>query len=457
MREGNFRLRHRILACAVSGSLGMMMAQPAFAETELDVLKRELAEQKKLLAEQRQLIDRLVSAQESQKQINAKVEAQVASTASKPSGAPGDSLEVYGVGDVSVTNMNSGFGYKGSVGSGGMSSSRLGVKGERAITEDLKLIGLAEAGVLLDTGSVSNSQVTPGINNSYASSQGQNGTGAQIFSRQVYLGLKSEKAGSITAGRQYSGSYLAAAATANAMGAGFYGTSAIILPLVGMPTRVNNSLIYTSPKMAGFTAMALVTSGSENNVVGDTTITSTTTKTNDRAGQGADLALFYKKGPLEAALTGWTITNASYATGETALAKKTGVQLAANYDFGIIRVHGTYVQGKTSGGNYENVTKLYSKVSGSSVSASIPFGPNRIYVSYSQFDDKSDLNRDARLVGLAYTYDLLKNTKLYASWGKMINNGNASYSLADGGNLVGNVSAPGVKPVGYMLGVNTTF
>lgn len=456
MRDGYIRLRHRILAGAICGSLGMLMAQPAFADSELEVLKRELAEQKQRISDQQKMIERLMSAQESQKQINAKVEAQVASTASKPAAAPGDSLEVYGVGDVNVASMNSGFGHKTSIGSGGMSSSRLGVKGERAISSDIKVVGLAEAGVLLDTGSTSNTQVTPGINNSYASSGGQNGTGPQLFSRQVFLGLKSETAGSVTLGRQYSGSYLAAAAIANAMGAGFYGTSAILLPLVGMPTRVNNSLIYTSPKMGGFTAMALVTTGSENNVVNDAVVG--TTKTNDRAGQGSDLALFYKNGSLEAALTAWSVTNASYAAvGENALAKKTGAQLAANYDFGIIRVHGTYVQGKTSGGNYENVTKAYSKSSGSSLSASIPFGPNRFYVSYSQFDDKSVLNKDAKLVGLAYTYDLLKNTKLYATWGKMINNNSATYSLADGGNLVGNVTIPGFKPVGYMFGVNTTF
>ena len=111
--------------------------------------------------------------------------------------------------------MNSGAGHKASFGSGGLASSRIGVKGERSLGGDLKVLGLAEAGVLLDTGNTGNASVVPGINNSAASSGGQLGTGSQLFSRQVYAGLASGRYGSVTIGRQYAGSYLAAAVTGN--------------------------------------------------------------------------------------------------------------------------------------------------------------------------------------------------------------------------------------------------
>lgn len=453
MKEGNHQAgRKRILVGALSAAFGAIVAMPLHAETEIEALRRELAEQK-------QLIGKLLAAQEAQKQINEKVEKQVTAKENPPTpvATAGSGMSVYGVADVNVTSMNSGAGHKASFGSGGLSSSRIGVKGERALGGDLKVVGLAEAGVLLDTGNTGNASVVPGINNSAASSGGQLGTGSQLFSRQVYAGLASGRFGSVTIGRQYAGSYLAAAVTGSALGVGFYGYSGSILPLAGMPTRVNNSLVYLTPSIYGFTGHLTYTTGSENNVLSDTVVTGTT-KTNDKAGQGYDLAVFYKNGAFNAAATGWDIYNASFeSAGETGLARKTGWQLAANYDFGFVKLHGTVVGGRISGGNYENVTKSLSKSSGWSLSAAVPLGDHRIFASYTRFDDRSPLNRDAKLFGLGYSYDLYVNTKLYAAWGRMANNQNARYSLADGGNLVGNVTSAGFDPDGYMAGLNYSF
>lgn len=451
MKEGIYLTsRQRFLVKALSATFGCLAAMPVLADSEIEALKRELAEQK-------QLIGKLLAAQESQKQINAKMEAQTVAKAPPAAETSPSGISVYGVADVNVSSMNSGAGHKVSFGSGGLSSSRIGVKGERGLGGDLKVVGLAEAGILLDTGSTGNASVVPGINNSAASSGGQLGTGSQLFSRQVYAGLASGRFGAVTIGRQYAGSYLAAAVTGNAMGVGFYGYSGSILPLAGMPTRVNNSMVYLTPSFYGLTGHLTYTTGSENNVVSDTVV-SGTTKTNDKAGQGYDLALFFKHGPFNAALTSWNIYNASYeSAGEIGLARKTGWQVAANYDFGVVKLHATAVGGKISGGNYESVTKSLSKSSGWSVSAAVPIGSHRIYTSYTSFNDRSPLNKDAKLWGLGYSYDLYANTKLYASWGKMLNSQNAKYSLADGGNLVGNVITSGFDPEGYMAGLNYSF
>ncbi|MBS0356016.1 MAG: porin, partial [Proteobacteria bacterium] len=110
-----------------------------------------------------------------------------------------------------------------------------------------------------------------------------------------------------------------------------------------------------------------------------------------------------------------------------------------------------------SGGNYENVTATLSKAEGWSVSAGIPVWRGKALVSYSQLDDKSIKNRDASLLGLGYAYKLQDSTTLYGTWGKVLNKANASYSLTDGGNLVGTVAKPGYDPNGYMLGVNHVF
>jgi hypothetical protein len=98
-----------------------------------------------------------------------------------------------------------------------------------------------------------------------------------------------------------------------------------------------------------------------------------------------------------------------------------------------------------------------SKASGWSVSAGFPFGKNNVLFSYASIDDKSSLNRDGKLLGLAYTYELYKGTKLYGSWGKQFNNANATYPLTNGGDLVGNVSTAGYDPTGFMMGINSVF
>lgn len=451
--------RKLVLAGAVAGVLAVG-AVPAFGETETEAqLRRELAEQKKM-------IERLMAAQEAQQEALSKTKAEILAASRTSAGTPtsrsdDSDIALYGVADANVMRVNSGFGEKTTFGSGGLAASRLGVKGSKAIGDGWSVVGLAEAGVHLDTGSVGNNATATGLNNTNASSNALNGLGTQIFTRQIYFGLKSGRIGTFTFGRQYAGSYIAAA-TSNAMGVGMFGYSGGILPAVGFPTRVNNSLVYMTPKFGGgFSAQAMYSTGSENNVSSDTALTATT-KTNDKAGQGYDLALFYSSGPLYAVATTWNVYNASYsvpAAGlvETELARKIGGQVGASYDFGSAKLFATYVSAKISGGNYENVTKALSNSSGWSMSASIPLGKHRLYGSYTALDDKSVLNKDAKLIGLGYTYDLYKNTKLYASWGKMLNNGNASYSLPDSGDLVGNVAMPGFKPTGYMTGVNFSF
>ncbi|WP_300434560.1 porin [Zoogloea sp.] len=445
------RIRPRKLAYGIA-VMGLAAAMPAFAETEVEALKRELAEQK-------QLIQKLIANQDSQTRAIAKMETQSASgaTAKGSSGTAIPGITFYGTVDVNVASTNSGFGSKTSINSGGMTASSVGVKGQKDLGHKLRAVGEVEVGFDLSTGGVGNGAVTPGVNATSPSSGGYLGNGNQIFSRQAYAGLASDDFGTLTLGRQYTGSYVAAAILGNAFGPGFFGSGATFLPVVGgMPTRVNNSVVYRTPNLSGFSGWLTYTVGSENNTSLNTAVGSTTTT--DQAGSGWDLALFYKTGALSTALTSWNVLNTSFVTaGETALARKSGWQAVVNYDFGFVKLYGTLLSGKISGGNYENITRTLSESSGWSTSAAIPFGDGTIIASYSKLDDKSSLNKDGNLIGLAYTYQLVKGTKVYGSYGKLTNNQKASYSLANGGDLVGNVARPGFDPTGYMVGVNSSF
>jgi hypothetical protein len=224
-----------------------------------------------------------------------------------------------------------------------------------------------------------------------------------------------------------------------------------------MPTRLNNSLVYATPTVAGLNAQLTLTSGVGNNVRGvNGTAASATT---DQSGRGGDLAVFYAAGQAKAAVTAWHLRNASFnpSLGETGLATRKGFQLAANYDFGPVRLYGTFVHGRVAGGGYEAGTKSLSDVTGWSVSGGIPLAGGTVLTSYTRVRDKSALpDKDAKLAGIAYTYRLHDATTLYASWGTLLNGRHAAYSLADGGDLVG-VSAPGFHVTGFMTGLNQVF
>lgn len=422
-------------------------SQTVFADTEIESLKRELAEQ-------RQLIERLLAAQSMSSVQNTASAPPPTSSGASP--ATNSNFTFYANVDVNVMSVDTGFGAKTTVGTGGMTPSSIGVKGQRDIGNGFNAIGELEAAVAIDNGAVSNGPVALGINNATASSGGLTGGGSQIFSRQAYAGVSTEY-GSLTLGRQYTGSYIAAAVYGTTLGSGFLGNSATFLPSIGgMPTRVNNSIVYKTPSVKGFSSHITYTVGSENNTTSD--VTSGATKTNDTAGQGWDILLSYKDGGLNAGLSTWNVKNNAYAAiGETGLSTKQGQQLALSYNFGGPRLNANYVSGEISGGNYENVTKTLSKSSGWGISGAMPFGKNTVLASYSQLNDQSLLNKNGTLYGLSYTYELASNTKFYASWAKQINDSASTYALPDGGDLVGSVATPGFSPSGFMIGINAKF
>ncbi|MFA6608972.1 MAG: porin [Candidatus Paceibacterota bacterium] len=447
-RNINLPARKSAVACSVA-AMGLLAAAPAFADSEIEALKQQVAEQGRL-------IQRLLTTQQSQKQEIDSVKSTTtpASNATDPSRV---AFTAYGVLDVNVANTNSGFGSKTTFGSGGMEASYLGVSARKALGDTgLTAVGTLEAGIGIDTAGAGNAAAALGTNVGSPSSGGLLGTGSQLFSRQAFVGIASDK-GTLTFGRQYAPSYLAVAGVGSAFVAGFFGNPTTLISSVGgMPTRLNNSLVYKTPVINGFLGHLIYSTGSENNTANDTVVGATTT--NSKAGAGYDLALFYTKGPLKAVVTTWNVNNASYATvGENGLAKKTGVQEDISYDFGFIKLYGMHFDGKISGGNYENVTKTLSSSSGSGISASVPFGKHKIYMGYGRLNDKSLLNKDASIFGVSYSYEIATGANAYVSWGKVKNEANSAYPLISASDILGTVATPGYSPSGLMVGLNYKF
>ncbi|QIL74202.1 porin (plasmid) [Diaphorobacter sp. HDW4B] len=436
---------NKIVSHLAFTAFALVASCPAMANSEIEELRKELAAQK-------ELIQQLMTAQK-----NAPAYTPPPVSVEPPIPAAEKVLTFYGIADVGVQNTNSGQGSKWSIGTGGWLASRFGLSVNKPITPDLKAVAVAEAGVQYGTGAAGAASVTPGINNGYASSSASTSAGTQLFGRQIYAGVSSKTFGAVTAGRQYAGTFALNGMT-NALAFNGYGYSGSIMGANGMPTRVNNSVVYVSPSLNGFSGQLLYSTGSDNNTNGDVPIAAgSTIKSNDKAGRGLDLEAHYINGPVLVGASTWNFYSTTFTGAETGLSKRSGFQVGGAYDFGPIKVFANYMDGRIKGGGYENVTKAFSKTGAYSLSAMVPFGKHRFFASVTDFNDKSVNNMDAKLYGIGYTYQAEETTKYYIAAGHMNNSAKAAFSLPDGGSLVGNVLTPGRGVTGLMAGVTLGF
>ena len=453
--------KQTIVAVAAMILLGSGPALAADVDSEVEALKQELAAQRKLieqlLAKQAEAPKSPTDTTELQQQLRDRERSAIAGPVpAKPDNPGTPQFRFYGIADVSVNQANSGYGPKTRLeGTGGFSNSRLGVQATSTVGP-VKVTALAEAGVQFDTGEAGNATPATGTNVSTPSSGGTLGTGSQVFSRQMWAGIDAGF-GQVSIGRQYAGSYFMMGAIGSAHGDGLYGNLTSLLPVVGaMPTRLNSSIAWSTPQVANLRGQFTYSTGSENNTHGNVVTGATTLSS--KSGQGFDMTGVYSYAKGQAAVSTWNLNNATFVTaGETAIAKKKGFQLAANYDFGVVQIFGDFIHGTISGGNYQEVTKTLSSATGYGLSAIVPFGKSKLSAGWTRLNDMSLLNKDATLYGVSYWYELMPNALLYATAGKVLNNRNANYSLLDGGNLDGNVARVGFHPNGVEGGMNYRF
>lgn len=210
------------LVGALIAAIGLGSALPAQAETEIEALKRELAEQ-------RQLIQRLLAQQENQDQAVTRIEQKVANAPAAAPAAPASAmpkgLSIYGVLDGGVeriTNVKDGD-KTGSLtrvpGITGTIASRLGFRFSKEITPSLNAIATLETGFNLDNGTL--------------------GQGGRIFGRQLFAGVETPY-GTFSIGRQYS--MLIFAMDADLLGPNIYALGSLDAYLPN--ARYDNSLAW---------------------------------------------------------------------------------------------------------------------------------------------------------------------------------------------------------------------
>lgn len=255
--------------------------------------------------------------------------------------------------------------------SGVSTGSRIGFRGREDLGSGMSAIFTLETGLLADTGAFDQ--------------------GGLLFGRQAFVGLNGA-AGTVTLGRQYTPIYQTLL-IADPFGNNYGGASGQLMSGEKAGTRMNNTVIYTTPTFNGLNAQAAYGFGE---VAGDSSRSRQT-----------GLAAGYSGGPLTVRLAHHQTNNA------TATDRAKNTLLVGKYDFGVAAASLGYGINKGLG-TIDSRDLL--------VGVSVPFGPHTVMATYIRKDDRSAANTfDAHQHAVAYNYALSKRTSLYAAYAKLSN------------------------------------
>lgn len=226
------RPRQRLLVVAIAGLMAAAAA-PAFAESEIDGLKRELAEQRKL-------IEQLMAERTAEKMVAPAAAAPAAPVANAVTSSPG--VRIYGILDGGVEHITNIATASGTGSVTRMPSitatlpSRVGISATKEFASGFKGIATAEIGFNTDDGTL--------------------GQGGRIFGRQLFAGVDTPY-GAVTYGRQWS-MLLYGMMSSDLIGPNVYALGSMDPYLASM--RYDNSIAWRG-KFGGFSAGALYSTG----------------------------------------------------------------------------------------------------------------------------------------------------------------------------------------------------
>jgi predicted porin len=340
-----------------------------------------------------------------QKKIIALAIAGLASTAAFAQ----SNVTIYGIADAYVAQVRSNGNLTSTVvGSGGLSTSRIGFKGVEDLGNGLKALFVLEYRLDIDKNST--------IGGSYATT-GANASGP---ARQQMVGLTGGF-GTAVAGRlqttafDWQSKYITLGATAfdgyNKM------TGAYRINLTN-DARAENAVAYISPNMGGVTialnhafALEQATSATANNI------------------SATLIGVYYDNGPLSVGFVGEKLQGGG--TSETTEA--TDLALGASFDFKVVKLTGTYQTTKSNAaGASAQATKFNSVYH---LGAQIPVSAKgTVHVQWAQNTNKTSTHLgddNGKGLSVAYTHALSKRTTAYAGVGFLDNSGNgSSYTYA---------------------------
>lgn len=323
-------------------------------------------------------------------------------------------VTVYGVVDAYFGHGEYGDNKLSAINSGGLSGSRLGFRGKEDLGNGLSAVFTLE----------------------YALATDQNAGVGTAGARQQFVGLEGGF-GFIGLGRQYAPGYFVsrydAAGGSGALSAQIQLAKAAKAMIdAGSGSRVNNSINYTSPKMNGFAVNAIYGFG-EKNQIDDRS-------EGDVLGLGAD----YASGPIAVGFV------YQQKDGGAARDQKEWM-LGGSYDFGIVKLLGSYQQVKDAIGASGDTDKVYQ------LGAVAPVGSGKLHVAWGKLDADAGSSRDVKSWVLAYTHSLSKHTTGYLGFLRNENGNDASQSLLASNKDALGATVRGEDSNNFVIGVRHSF
>jgi len=333
-------------------------------------------------------------------------------------------VTIYGIMDAGFVGEQGGKnGTVNKVSAGGLSASRLGFKGTEDLGGGLSAVFTLETGIKGDTGELDNTSNT-------------------LFNRQAFVGLSSKTAGTLTLGRQYTPWYNTLSQVADPFAAGMEGSAKNLFPAGGTNVRNSNSVVYKSPDWNGITGELFYGAGEQKG---------------EAVGRQLGASLGYQNGPLNVRAAFNTRNGGSSATKFTDPGRN--ALIAANYDFKVAKVFAAFGINRGNGSTpFPNDTAYTSVAVPQStdnriwlVGATVPVSAaGTVVASWTQVEDHSSLDHDAKQAAIGYLHALSKRTTAYASVGKVGNRHGGSYT-------VGNNADVGTGHKGYGVGIRHMF
>ncbi|MBB3224959.1 porin [Pseudoduganella umbonata] len=311
-------------------------------------------------------------------------------------------VKVYGVMDAGlVAEYGSPGGNRTGVTGGVASGSRLGFKGTEDLGGGLSANFVLESGINIDTGT--------------------SGQGGVLFGRQAWVGLAGAF-GSVSAGRQLSPYYKVLRDVADPFADGLAGQA---MNIIAGYRRIDNSVVYGTPKLAGWSAEVAYGAGE---VPGGLAVNGT----RKRVFSGT---LNYAAGALAVSL-------GHHRREDALLPDHIGnTLLAARYRVGAVTAHAALVRARGLGGETSRDALL-----GLAYAA----GPHRVLFSAIRHDDGSAAHRDASQFGVGYLYALSRRSDIYTAYGHIDNDNGAAFR-------VGNATDDGNGNAAFNLGFRHAF
>lgn len=320
------------------------------------------------------------------------------------------SVTLFGVVDANLSYAKSSGKTLKTMGTDGISSSRLGFRGEEALGGGLKASFWLESAVNPDAGTAN---------------------ATRFWHRRSSVSLAGEF-GEVRLGRYLTNNYTAYA-DFDAFGVNGKGDVTKMHHVLGSGAltniRADNIVGYFLPAMGGLYGSLEVSAGEGTD-----------------GNKATGLRLGYAAGPLN--------VSGAVASTKAPVSNFKRNTLGASYDLGMVKLMGAYTQNKY----------MSRKQTVINLGASMPMGSGSLRASFTDVsaDNAASLtgaNRtgDAKQFAVGYVHDMSKRTALYGTYSRISNKGNAIFRVAGSPDSAAATAIAGKDSSGFEVGVRHSF